>query len=81
MTSTAPSEPQQQAIPAASVALSGREAVRFFRQVSGPDPLPALSALPGTNGLVRVPAIGQSVFIVRHPAHMRHILVTTRTRT
>ncbi len=78
MTSTAPSEPQQQAIPAASVALSGREAVRFFRQVSGPDPLPALSALPGTNGLVRVPAIGQSVFIVRHPAHMRHILVTNQ---
>lgn len=66
------------AAPQGGTELTGREALRFFRRVSGPDPLPALSALPGTNGLVRVPAIGQSVFIVRHPAHMRHILVTNQ---
>lgn len=56
--------------------LGRRETLSFFRRVSQPDPLPALGSLPGGNSLVKVPSIGSNVFIVRHPAHTRHILVT-----
>lgn len=58
--------------------LGRRETLSFFRRVAGADPLPALASLPGGNALVQVPAIGSSVWIVRHPGHVRHMLVTNQ---
>jgi cytochrome P450 len=58
--------------------LRRRETLAFLRSVSGADPLPALAGLRGGNSLVQIPSIGSNVFIVRHPAHARHVLVTNQ---
>jgi cytochrome P450 len=60
----------------AAVRMGRRETLRFFRRVAGVDPLPALAGIRGGNALAEVRAPGSSVYIVRHPAHARHVLVT-----
>ncbi len=70
--------PRTEAGSRAATRLGRRETLSFFRRVSGADPLPALASLPGGNSLVKVPSIGSSVFIVRHPGHARQVLVTNQ---
>ena len=58
--------------------LRGAELARFFVKLQQKDQLAPLGSLPSGSGIVRIPAPGAPIMLIRDPQHARHVLVTNQ---